>query len=146
LALKDNYFTITEAAKQLNVTRQTVSRWIASGVISGEKIGRETLIDRHELEQFDMGRKIAEEIVIHMVGLIREKYGYDKDDLIEFVHFDRRRTHSFVVTRKNGDRESIKIYIGKVERLVRKKGDPFLLVGAKVPIDKIVKKPYKKEE
>lgn len=139
MALKDSYFTISEAAKQLNVTRQTVSRWIASGVISGERIGRETLIDRYELEQFDMGRKVAEQIVTHMVSFIEEKYGYGKEDTIEFVHFDRRRTHSFTVTKRNGTRENIALYIGKPQRLTRKKGDPFLLVGIKVPIEKVTR-------
>ena len=46
MALKDTYFTISEAAEELKVTRQTVSRWIASGILPAEKVGRETLIDK----------------------------------------------------------------------------------------------------
>ncbi len=49
MALKDNYFTISEAARELNVTRQTISRWVANGKLAGEKIGRETLINKKDL-------------------------------------------------------------------------------------------------
>jgi len=52
MALKDNYFTISEAARELNVTRQTISRWVANGRLAGEKIGRETLISRKELFEY----------------------------------------------------------------------------------------------
>jgi len=54
MALKDNYITITQAAKQLGVTRQTISRWIAKAYVSGEKIGRETLIEKKELYKYHL--------------------------------------------------------------------------------------------
>ncbi len=52
MALKDNYVTITQAAKQLGVTRQTISRWLAKGKVPGEKIGRETLIKKKDLHKY----------------------------------------------------------------------------------------------
>jgi len=52
MALKDDYITITEAAKQLKVTRQTISRWVAKGYVPGEKIGRETLIKKKDLQKY----------------------------------------------------------------------------------------------
>lgn len=52
MALKDNYFTISEAAKQLKVTRQTISRWVAKGNVPAEKIGRETLIKKKDLHKY----------------------------------------------------------------------------------------------
>ncbi len=50
MALKDEYFTISEAAKDIGVTRQTISRWIAELDIPVEKIGRVTLIKREDLK------------------------------------------------------------------------------------------------
>lgn len=47
--LTDEYITISQAAKAVNVTRQTISRWIKQGKISAEKIGRETLIGKDSL-------------------------------------------------------------------------------------------------
>ncbi len=52
MALKDKYVTITQAAKQLGVTRQTISRWIVKGRVPGEKIGRETLIKKKDLYKY----------------------------------------------------------------------------------------------
>ena len=40
MALKDKYLTISEAAKELGVTRQSISRWIKEGRVTAEKIGR----------------------------------------------------------------------------------------------------------
>ena len=49
MAIKDKYLTISDAAKELGVTRQTISRWIRSGNVSAEKVGREMLIEKDEL-------------------------------------------------------------------------------------------------
>ena len=49
MALKDNFLTITQAAEKMRVTRQTISRWIAEGKLSAEKVGREKLIPKHEI-------------------------------------------------------------------------------------------------
>jgi excisionase family DNA binding protein len=49
MPLKDQYMTISQAAKHLGVTRQTVSRWINAGDISAEKVGREKLIPKGEV-------------------------------------------------------------------------------------------------
>ena len=50
MALKDEYFTISEAAKDIGVTRQTISRWITERDIPVEKIGRVTLIKKEDLK------------------------------------------------------------------------------------------------
>ena len=50
MALKDEYFTISEAAKDIGVTRQTISRWIIERNIPAEKVGRVTLIKKGALE------------------------------------------------------------------------------------------------
>lgn len=148
MALKDTYFTISEAAKELGVTRQTVSRWIATGQISTERIGRETLIAKHELKEYQHERiliSVATEITEKLIEIIREKYNYSDQDVVQFVSFDRKKTHSFIVTRQDGTREKVLIDIRRAQVLSRNKGDPFLMLGYKVPIDKIVKKPCKKK-
>jgi len=48
---KIRYCTVSEAADRLKVTRQTVYRWITSGKIKTEKIGREIVINRIELHK-----------------------------------------------------------------------------------------------
>ena len=46
MAIKDLYFTISEAAKELDVSRQTVYRWIADSKMTTEKIGGVILVDK----------------------------------------------------------------------------------------------------
>lgn len=49
--LADKYFTISQAAKEVGVTRQTISRWITTGLLPAEKIGREKLILKPDLQK-----------------------------------------------------------------------------------------------
>lgn len=56
MALKDSYYTVSQAAKELGVTRQSVSRWLNEGILSAEKVGREKLIPRMEVFSFMLGR------------------------------------------------------------------------------------------
>ena len=91
MALKDKYFTISEATKELNVTRQTISRWIKEGKLHGEKIGRETLIDKEECRKY-RSQRLLEAVDDSIFGLYKgiiEQYcrekGYWKPDVpIEF--------------------------------------------------------------
>ena len=96
MALKDKYFTIHEAAKQFNVTRQTISRWIAGGKIPVEKVGRETLIKRKDLSEFYRKRlsEVAADSIVAMWLATAEDYCREKDYLrkgtkVEFVSGDR---------------------------------------------------------
>jgi excisionase family DNA binding protein len=59
MALKDKYYTISEAARELNVTRQTISRWVASGKVYGERIGRETLIEKKKLFEYKKDKLVG---------------------------------------------------------------------------------------
>ena len=51
MGLRDKYITISEAAKEVGVTRQTISRWIRTEKVFAEKLGRETLIEKEELDR-----------------------------------------------------------------------------------------------
>ena len=46
MGLREEYMTISESAKEVGVTRQTISRWIREGKISAEKYGREMFIEK----------------------------------------------------------------------------------------------------
>ena len=46
MALKDMYYTISEAARELGVSRQTIYRWIADGKVPTEKIGGVMLVEK----------------------------------------------------------------------------------------------------
>ena len=46
--LRDDYLTITQAAQYVNVTRQTIYRWVKRGLRS-DKVGRVTLIKRDDI-------------------------------------------------------------------------------------------------
>lgn len=70
MALKDKYLTISEVAKELNVTRQTVSRWIREGKIEAEQVGREKLIDKKTIKRYVQKRvKGLYEIIEKMRGV-----------------------------------------------------------------------------
>ena len=68
MALKDKYFTISEAAKQLGVTRQTISRWVAKGYVPAEKVGRTTLINKKNLDKYRWWQ-LSEEAAEHIVAM-----------------------------------------------------------------------------
>ncbi len=52
MALKDNYLTASQAAKELNVTRQTISRWIAKKYVPVERVGTVALIKKEDLHKY----------------------------------------------------------------------------------------------
>lgn len=59
MALKDEYFTVSQAAKELKVTRQTISRWVAKKYVPAERVGRLALIKKKDLQKY-RSWKIAE--------------------------------------------------------------------------------------
>ena len=49
MALKDLYVTTGQAAAILHVNRLTIQRWVKSGKLTGEAVGRITLIPKDEV-------------------------------------------------------------------------------------------------
>lgn len=90
MAIKDRYWTISEAAKQFNVTRQTISRWIADGKISVEKVGRETLIKKKDLHQYHRRRlsEAAAESIVDLYLATAEDYCREKGWFKGAGHFE----------------------------------------------------------
>ena len=56
MELKDEYLTVSQAAKELKVTRQTISRWIAKKYVPAERIGRVALIKKKDLDKYHKWR------------------------------------------------------------------------------------------
>lgn len=73
MAIKDEYFTISEAARELGVTRQTISRWISQDKIKGERIGKETLIKKKDLFDYQQ-RKLIDAAARQIVALMNRAY------------------------------------------------------------------------
>ncbi|MFC1901727.1 excisionase family DNA-binding protein [Chloroflexota bacterium] len=91
MALKDKYLTISQAAKELKVTRQTISRWTAKKYVPVERVGRVALIKREDLHKYHM-RRLSEaatdsimELYTVVVGDVLREAGRMKPDLhVEF--------------------------------------------------------------
>ena len=95
MAIKDKYYTISEASERLQVTRQTVSRWIKEGKFTTEKVGRETLIEKRRVwEHKDMARVESIRKSVHniIMDAVEKKYKMGE----EIVSFGIRSTHSIV--------------------------------------------------
>lgn len=112
MGLKDYYVTITEAAKILHVSRQTVSTWIKEGKLPAEKVGRETLIERKALTQHEgrmimnVSREIANKRIL--ARNFSGKIFFHKGDKIEKAK-SRRNEMVYLVTKEDGSREKIEI-------------------------------------
>ena len=48
--------TIDQTAEHFNVSRLTVTRWLKSGKLKGEKIGRDWRITKDEVERYHRDR------------------------------------------------------------------------------------------
>jgi excisionase family DNA binding protein len=112
MSIKDNYFTLSEAANELNVTRQTVFRWIKSGKITAEKVGRETLIEKTEVFRYKdnkVGEWLYQAFNFHLkkgnYELIREHFGYSPKDKIERIGDPANLVYR--VTIENGKNEMV---------------------------------------
>jgi excisionase family DNA binding protein len=132
MALKDSYFTISEAASYLHVTRQTISRWIKKGELKVEKVGREVLIKKDGIENFRRRRadKSFNVLVMNpLIEIIRKKFAYSKEDNIQWLMHDYARSTShpgivkFLIARKDGGLDIVALHVisGKAES-----GDVFI--------------------
>ena len=114
MALKDNYYTVSQVAQELNVTRQTIYRWIKNGNLKGEKIGRETLVEKSEVFRYKdekVGNWLYEIFNITLertkYKIIREQLGYDDTDVIE--RMGDYTSLNYIVFRKGKDAEIVSI-------------------------------------
>jgi excisionase family DNA binding protein len=111
MSIKDEYYTLGEAANELDVTRQTLFRWIKAHKYKVEKIGRETLIERKVIDEqraekyFDQVSAIVSWLLdADNYKQIREQGNYTDEDKIEILN-DEEQT--FLVTKKDGSRDMV---------------------------------------
>jgi len=116
MGLKEDYLTISEAAEQIGVTRQTISRWLKSGRLKSEKLGRVRLVSKKELLSVQKSDRMVDmwekKIVGGAIEIIRLKLNYGKEDKIEpgYILGKFHGYLTFVVIRKDGKMDRIKFY------------------------------------
>jgi len=112
MVIKDLYFTITEAAKELNVSRQTIYRWITDGKISTEKVGGIVFIEKNTIR--DYARKKSYEAFSQMMDMqledtVRRKLGCNSEDKIKEIKADKNYVSTYIITHNNGTSEKVNI-------------------------------------
>ena len=55
--LFETYFPRSEAARLLHVKESTIEKWVRAGMLQGEDIGQELLVDRISLTQLQAARR-----------------------------------------------------------------------------------------
>ena len=119
MVIKDLYFTVSEAAEELGVTRQTIYRWIADNNISTEKIGGVVLIEKSSVKEY--GRRKSFESFRNtmdssLIDTIRKELRYHNRDKIEKTEPTNDEFAAFIATKSNGRQE--RIGIGGIEVIV----------------------------
>jgi len=126
MRIADNYYTLSQVADELGVTRQTVSRWIKSKKMPAEKIGREILIEK---------RIVDEERVEHWSNLVRAimSWHFDADNyrqIREYCHFsdeDKLEIHgnpedkTFLATLKDGTKKKVEVINARIGYLTKER-------------------------
>ena len=114
MALKDEYFSISEAAKEFGFTRQTIYRWIKDNKISTEKIGGIILINKEEIRNFVAAKSVkfwSGRSDAYIIEALRKQCGYSKNDVIEIDEGEKGM--NFIITRKDGASE--KVHVGTIK-------------------------------
>ncbi|MBU1082933.1 helix-turn-helix domain-containing protein [Patescibacteria group bacterium] len=71
------WFSTAEAAKLIGVSRVTVFRWIKTGKIQADKVGKAYVILRSELSEYVKSDQVPDEkeLIKHQVDLVVKRYG-----------------------------------------------------------------------
>lgn len=112
MVLKEKYFTISEAAEKLGVTRQTLSRWVKQRKFPVERIGRETLIEKARLQTYTLNElqdDIARLIIRLLAFYVEVAYQYTRRDIIKLVNIGKNGVFHFSVVRKDGTEERVNV-------------------------------------
>ena len=117
MAIKDKYFTITEAAKYLHVTRQTIGLWIKEGKLPAESVGRETIIEKSQIEKYKLNEFfefVKFEAIEQLQRAIMESYGFGVVAEITLQETQKDGIFIFGVTKKDGRNDVVEIQINRV--------------------------------
>ena len=109
MGIKDIYLTISETAKELNVSKQTIYRWLAENKFPSEKIGGVVLIDKKSVLEYktqQRDKSFFEVMAANIEGFLRKEYKYGKED--EFIDSGVEDDYlTYIVKRENGKFEKI---------------------------------------
>lgn len=111
MAIKDMYYTISEAAKELDTSRQTIYRWIANGKIPTEKIGGVVLVEKTIVDKYAEDRFMKSTMGMFdriAFDALRQQLGYTDKDRIERVDNEEERL-VFLVTHEDGTKEKVSV-------------------------------------
>lgn len=132
MALKGKYFTVSEVAKEMGVTRQTISRWIAQGKFIAEAVGREKIISEKQVRRMRRlnATSLAKRVIAKLSDLIKQSF-YSEDDKIRVEGDD------FIVTKSDGTMEKVEIpkFTIKIDDKTK---------VAFIELTEIIRTPYKK--
>ena len=106
MAIKDSYFTITQAAKEMNISRQTMSNWISEGKIQAETIGREKLINKEQLYAY--GKQYSQIMNFHLYMGLYVFLGYKPREVHIRGLFGDKPAQA-TITNKRGKPEYIEV-------------------------------------
>lgn len=132
MALKDNYFTVTEAAERVGVTRQTVYRWIRQREFPIEQIGKEILIEKKPFQKyfFDKMREESASLIIDTIKIFTQaEYEYGWRDKFELIDVKKNNIFQFRVTKKDGMEETVNVKA--VVEMDKKRKHPRILFSIK---------------
>jgi excisionase family DNA binding protein len=105
MALKDTYFTISEAAREASVTRQTVSRWIREGKLPAERIGRETLIKKQDMRKYQVSLSAADAVIAVVMAarndFCHERFALKKTERVR--ELKKRRGEWYLILRQHNN-------------------------------------------
>ncbi len=134
IMLKDDYYTVSEAAKRLNVSRQTISRWLASGKLDSEKVGRERLIYKKRIWEIELGAISTSDMVWREIfRMLIEKLGYTNEIFVIESADVFKKNPSFLITRRDGSKERIVFAISKA-KLVQQSNNKYKI---ELPIQRV---------
>ena len=109
MALKDKYFTVSEAAKELGVSRQTMYRLLTDAKIPTEKVGGVKLVTKKTIRKYKRKREsesFKKTMDAWAITEIKTKLGYTDKDNVERV--DNEKEHMvFIATREDGSQEKV---------------------------------------
>lgn len=115
MKLSDEYATVSQAASYLDVTRQTVWRWIKAGNLPSEKIGNQILVKISGIFEHE-DNLVAAAIMRRILFLARlylrhpsRGYKETEGDILEFQDISDDNIYQFIIHKKNGKTKRVNI-------------------------------------
>ena len=146
MAIKDQFFTLSEAAKELRVTRQTVYRWIEEKKITTEKIAGVVLIEKNIVKQYKEQREresFGQLIAGKMLDTIKKKYVKKDTALLKTLPMENGYV---VIVIENTDGTMKKVSVGGADIKIHIGRNTNIPLVSSVTLTDIKEEPYIEHE